>query len=554
MSGISETDLDLDKLFLPAWAQEKPEKNRFEKHLGDEGERPRRERGRGKFPENRRDAVPRAKSGARANLRRGQESRRHRPEPLPPLPEIAVAFLPGAKGVEHIARQIKMTGRAYPLFQIAHLILQKPERYSVQLAVRKKDGGAIAQPLFHCALDDTPWLSEDEAVAHVLQRHFATFYQTERTPTDPPKGTYTFVAQCGISGVVLGPPNYHGYQNQLRRLHAERFPNMPFDAFKSRVKIVKDEAVVKKWIEEQSFKTEYICLNVPEPLKLPSLEEAAKHFRATHKDAIIKSVETLVVDGVTSRNLPGRELQRLVRVQWDRQRQFPLPVASSLLKQFAGYGLQFFKVNKTVVHVSVARPQYLDLETMPVSENIRRIVEFINANPKCARRKLIETLAPAPTTIELKPEDQGAAGPAPEQTVLIADLHWLIHQGHVLEFADGRLETAKKPSPKPAKAEVKPAEQVESAGETKPSDDSLVEGNDDASSHLADLGRDGLQNRPGSQDETKSQDDKLVEATANEAVQSEFPAAAEHSEGGSLQSEDGTATGTTSAADVSSPS
>jgi hypothetical protein len=33
-------------------------------------------------------------------------------------------------------------------------------------------------------------------------------------------------------------------------------------------------------------------------------------------------------------------------------------------------------------------------------------------------------------------------------------LHWLIHQGHVIEFANGILETAKKPLPKP---EPKPA-------------------------------------------------------------------------------------------------
>ena len=84
-------------------------------------------------------------------------------------------------------------------------------------------------PLFLCALDDSLWLSEDEAVAHVLEKHFATFYQTERTPTDPPKGTYTFVAQCGMSGAILGPPNYHDYQNQLRKLHAERYSRMPFE-------------------------------------------------------------------------------------------------------------------------------------------------------------------------------------------------------------------------------------------------------------------------------------------------------------------------------------
>ena len=54
-------------------------------------------------------------------------------------------------------------------------------------------------------------------------KHFDTFYQAERTATEPPKGNYTFVAQCGMSGVILGPPNYHDYQNQLRKLHAGTF-------------------------------------------------------------------------------------------------------------------------------------------------------------------------------------------------------------------------------------------------------------------------------------------------------------------------------------------
>jgi hypothetical protein len=48
--------------------------------------------------------------------------------------------------------------------------------------------------------------------------------------------------------------------------------------------------------------------------------------------------------------------------------------------------------------------------------------------------------------------------PTPEQTAVIADLHWLIHQGHVIEFANGRLETARKPKPRPPKPETPPAE------------------------------------------------------------------------------------------------
>ncbi len=508
MSNVPDLDLNLENLFQPAWAQGKTESNKFAKFTGNEGVKPERsfsgkpgERrgprrdGPGGFGGGgeRRGSPPRGGSkfgdrkggGFRGGDRR-DEQRGERPAPPAPLPELNVAFIPEERGVEQLSRQIKMTGRAYPLFQIALLILQKAERYSVQLTKKKSDGAA--QSLFICALDDSPWTSEDEAVAHVLKNHFATFYNAERTATEPPKGVYTFVAQCGMSGEILGPPNYHDYQNQLRKLHAEKFSRMPFDLFKARVKIVKDEAVVKKWIEDQSFKTEFNCLNVPEPIKLATMEEVEKHFRATHKDSIIKPVETLTVAGLPSRSLRSNGLQRLIRQEWEQQKFFPLPIATKLSQQFAQYGLQFFKVNKTVTHVSVARPTFLDLETTPVSENIKRIIEFINGNAKCTRRKLIEALAPTPkvakapvaevpvtpapvaegeaATPAAKPAEPVAPEATPEQTAIIVDLHWLIHQGAVLEFADGRMETAKKPAPKPVKQEKKPAKPAEAEAAT----------------------------------------------------------------------------------------
>jgi hypothetical protein len=492
MSTLPDNELDLEKLFLPAWAQEPPSAKHYATYEGGE-ERPERRERRGPRPP-RRDGAPgdqrgrgprppgdrgdrrgpqrregergRPQGKGRRDFDRGQP--RERRETPPPLPEVNVALTPDEKGVESLARQIRMTARAYPLFDIARLILQKPERYSVGFSVKKNAEGKIIQPLFLCALDDTLWTSEDEAVAHVLNKHFATFYQSERTATEPPKGKYTFVAQCGMSGVILGPPNYHDYQNQLRKLHAERFSRMPFEAFKSRVKIVSDEAVVKKWIEERSWKTEYVALNIPEPIRLDSREAVEKHFRETHKENIIKPVEAHKLTGVAAKNLRSPGLTWLVRQSWEEQKRFPLQLATVLSQQFAGHGLQFFKVNKTVTHVSVARPHFLDLETMPVSEGVKRIVEYINANPKTTRRKLMVALAPAPaapTVIPVAPEGSAETGqpaqsvePTPEQTAVIADLHWLIHQGHVIEFADGRLETAKKPLPKPPKPEKKPTQ------------------------------------------------------------------------------------------------
>src|SRR5438128_308104 len=200
MNTAPENEFDLEKLFLPAWAQE-PASAKYAKYEGGEQRDERRDDRRGPrrprreaSPERRREnkrapgergEAPRAEGGrgvsgeGRPPFRRGERPERR--EPPPPLPEIEVNLLPDEKGVESLARQIKMTGRAYPLFDIAQMILQKPERHSVAFSIRKNAEGKAMQPLFVCALDDTLWLSEDEAIAHVLRKHFATFYQPERT-------------------------------------------------------------------------------------------------------------------------------------------------------------------------------------------------------------------------------------------------------------------------------------------------------------------------------------------------------------------------------------
>src|ERR1039458_9193257 len=466
MSTLPDSELDLDKLFLPAWAQE-PSASKYAKYEGEterfdrrgDRDRPRPPRRDGPPGPRRDDNRPRGDrrgpprpgggapwpegdrgrpvGGERQDFRRG-DPRDRRPPPLP-LPEIDLSLRPEDKGVESLARQIKMTGRAYPLFDIAQMILQKPERHSVRFSVKKNAEGKSVQPLFTCALDDTLWLSDDEAVAHVLRKHFTTFYQAERTATEPPKGKYTFVAQCGLSGVILGPPNHHDYQTQLHKLHTERFSRMPFEEYKSRVRIVRDEEVVKKWIDDLSWKTEYVCLNMPEPLRLENMEAVEKHFRETHKENIIKPVDTFVLTGAAARLLRSTDLVRLVRSVWEDQRRFPLQIATVLSQQFSGHGLQFFKVNKTVTHVCIARPHYLDMAATPVSEGVRRIVEYIDAHPKRTRRHLVEELAPSPAP---PPAPAVASEPAPasppetpqatpEQTAVIGDLHWLIHQGHV---------------------------------------------------------------------------------------------------------------------------
>src|SRR5438128_1945870 len=158
MSTLPENDLDLEKLFLPAWAQEPSSAKLYAKYegrderpeRGDSRRGPRPPRREGTFgrrkdenrrpPEGRRPSRPEGGRGGprhdgKTNLLPAEP--RERRESPPPLPEITVTLVPDEKGVESLARQIKMTGRAYPLFGIAQMILQKPERHSVTFSVKK---------------------------------------------------------------------------------------------------------------------------------------------------------------------------------------------------------------------------------------------------------------------------------------------------------------------------------------------------------------------------------------------------------------------------------
>ena len=521
MSESLEINLDLNKLFQPAWATSPSDPNKYARYDGTEGEsrgdrrfgrgdrpggpggprpggpggfggprpggpgglggprpggpggfggpRPGGDRGdRGPRPQGgpggggapgiawdpkngpRRDG-PRRDGPGRDGPGRGPRRPDFNPEPLIP---IELTLTPEQGGVSSLARQIKLSGRAYPLFEVAGLVMQKPERYTVGFKVIKHRDEAskkdvAVQPLFVCNLDDTLWLSEQAAAEYALKAHFETFYQTEKMPCDPPKGVWTLVAQCGMTGDLLGPPNFHGYQEKLRKLHAERFSRMNFDMYKSRVKIVKDEAIVKQWTESVSFRYEYTALNVPEPKMLQSMEEVRAHFTEVHQASFIKQVDSFTPKA--DAKLPAA-LQTLLRVSLDKEKRFPIRIATALSNTFASMGLQFFKRDKTVVHVAVARPHHLDIESSVVSETTKKIIEHVNTNLGTNRKRLVETLAPSPSPAEAAVEGGAAPTPSPltlEQQAVLNDLHWLIHQGHVIEFASGMLETAKKPAPRP---------------------------------------------------------------------------------------------------------
>lgn len=154
--------------------------------------------------------------------------------------------------MQGLAKHIRESGRVFPVSDLAKVVLQSRDRY--QLVLQAEEGIS----LFRCQVDGSLWLTREEAFNHLLQGPaLEEYYVIEDVSVDPPSGNFSTIAVCGMSGVILGPPNHHEYQRNILRLHSERFSNMSLERYKARIEMQSGEEVVEKWKEQVSRVRQY---------------------------------------------------------------------------------------------------------------------------------------------------------------------------------------------------------------------------------------------------------------------------------------------------------
>jgi hypothetical protein len=244
---------------------------------------------------------------------------------------------------------------------------------------------------------------------------------------------------------------------------------MHFEEFKSRIQTVKDPEAVKAWVDSMSFKTEYECLLDAEPKTFPTRDEVEKHFVENHLAKFVTSAPEVRISGTASRQLQNPALLETVRLAWEQERKFPLKTANEMRGRLRHEGFHFFKDPKGITFISRVKPQRFE-SIGHLSEQIQKIILFLREHVGCKRKRLIEHFVPPPATPATAPEPAPtveAAAPAPSvppdanapatpalvmpsaEDRLLADLHWLIQDGYVVEFSDGRLWAQPDKPPQP---------------------------------------------------------------------------------------------------------
>src|ERR1700731_4111112 len=462
----------LDLRLTPDWLKESEPGNRYADYDGDDpqdrhhrGRRDRRDdRPRRPSPSNERPRRPQTDRGPAASnkspqapaprtaesgspkptrsdrprfQRREEPALRPEAEPAP----VQIDFLPEERAFSKIIQQIKQGHIAYPLFGLARMFLERPERHRIR--VRSLDNHTMISKFG----DDGPVAMDAAALErNAFNEKREEFYDTQITEKEPIKGNFTSVARCTLSGKLLGPTNYHAFQPTLRALYDQRFSRrMSFDDYRRAIEISSDPQLVEQWKEEARKSVTFQTKDRENPAAFDNPAAVEQHFRANYLPGLVRRCLATELSGDTARHLPDRGIIAAIRKARDRENRFPAQIAGALRHGLNQAGLHVFKHKKRILYISTVRPQLFDANQASVSTGLAVILSTIKSYPKISRKQLAEkTLA---KLIGEKSKDESSEEYQHAKTTLATDLIWLAKAGHVIEFADGTLDLPLPPRP-----------------------------------------------------------------------------------------------------------
>lgn len=410
-------------------------------------------------------------------------------------PYFTCTCYPEDVGFAAMVKAVRASCRTFQLFEITKAVLEKNDRFVVVIQRKAPEkpaegeaGAAKPGPLFMSLPDHLPFDTEEAAIQHVLKNYVDNFFETAEVEVEAPKGNFPIINKCGITGELLGPPNYHKYQQILQQHHATKLGRMPFEKFRDSIISSREPEVIQQWMDKMKKATRYTWK--PQPAKpavaapaapaegaapaesapvaeaapapevaagpsFDSFEEARAYLLANAKEKVVRAVENVRFHGKLIEKLPPGEIKRAVEGHVERQRRFPLDTANALRGRLRREGFTIFKKGSRGVSYVCAVKRRFRVPGQVFSETIGALIDFIEKSPMIHLKDLPQKFlgidvaaatgaaAPAPAEGGSTPSQAPfAALPADQADKLRKmnqDLRWLVMEGYVTEFSDGKL-------------------------------------------------------------------------------------------------------------------
>ena len=413
MSEENDNILDLGSIdFTPDWAKKDAGVN-----LGKvRPERADREEGRGKREEGKGFGKP---FGNRKPFAKKPFDRKprfaERPKPL----EAEVKILPETKALGTIIRKLQADTHAYKLKDLAYFFLDNPSSVLLKITPRTSQTSQTSQTshtFFQCKACGFASTDEADVLEHIATAHLGEYYDSKEVECEPPKGNFNCVAKCGLSGVLLGPPNIHEFNAVVKEMIRTKYPTMSEEQYRAHIEMVRDADTIEEWRKGATKKTVFFAKGSAEQEGAQGLsrEQAEGEFKRTILPSLVDTPKHLMITAEVAMKSPVKPLQWAVKDAVEAERRAPYNMCFALRGAFHHRKMKFFRVNDSRGQEFVTNVEYKEFDAEHAIPELAAAAKFVAEHPCCDKSEFPKDVADFEKHIE-----------------------WLVSTGHVVAFTNG---------------------------------------------------------------------------------------------------------------------
>ena len=338
-----------------------------------------------------------------------------RPRPL----DCEVKILPETKALGTIIRKLQGDFHAYKLKDLAYFFLDNPQSILLKITPKAATVDSVSRPaptFFQCKACGFASTRQEDVLDHAVSAHLADYYDAKEIDCEPPKGNFTCVAKCGLSGVLLGPPNIHEFNAVVREMLRTRYPDMSEEQYRSHIEMVRDAEAIETWRAGAVRKTVFFQKGQAEVEGAAQLsrEQAEGEFRRTILPSLLETPKHLMITADVAVKSPVKPLVWAVNDAIAAERRAPYNMCFALRGAFHHRKLKFFRANDPRGPEFVLGAELKPFDAEHAIPELAAAARFLAEHPCCDKSEF--------------PAD-------------VADfeqhLNWLVSTGHAVAFTNG---------------------------------------------------------------------------------------------------------------------
>ena len=271
-------------------------------------------------------------------------------------------------------------------------------------------------PRFHqCKACGFASTNEADVLEHIATAHLGEYYDSKEVECEPPKGNFNCVAKCGLSGVLLGPPNIHEFNAVVKEMIRTKYPEMSEEQYRAHIEMVRDADTIEEWRKGATKKTMFFAKGMADQEGAQGLsrEQAEGEFRRTILPSLIDQPKNLMITAEVAMKSPVRPLQWAVKDALERERRAPYDMCFALRGAFHHRKLKFFRANDSRGPEFVTNVEYKEFDAEHAIPELAAAAKFVIEHPCCDKTEF------------------------PQEPDFEKHIEWLVTTGHVVAFTNG---------------------------------------------------------------------------------------------------------------------